>query len=155
MPMSKSMTSIDRVYVLSASGGCGKTTTLNHLAHYLYALPARYRIGVGVSIPIAPPYHLDGQYWFDSIISPSKRVGICTAGDTNGIIKNAFSYFSKNSCSVCFIASRLWGQSLREIESQSATIGVEPQYLYLPTEHSVRTQSAVQGAVARFLESLI
>lgn len=149
------MSSIKRIYVLSASGGCGKTTTLNHLAHYLYTLPARYRIGAGVPIPIAPPYHLDGQYWFDSVVNPPERVGICTAGDTSSVIKDGFRYFSKNSCSVCFIASRSWGQSVREIESQSATIGVTPQYLYLPTEHSVRTQSVVQGAVAQFLESLI
>lgn len=142
------------IYVLSASANSGKTTTLNRLANYMHAHPAKYVIGAGVPTPPILPSTSDDQYWFDVRGCKVQRVGISTAGDTPSEIRSAFNYFVSNACDVGFVASRTYGATVDEIETQCVTCGATPNYCYLPYP-SVTARPVVQMRVVHFLESLI
>lgn len=144
------------VYVLSASANSGKTTTLNALAQFLYALKPQYTLGLGCPIPPIPPNASDNQYLFDTMRNGGNvRVGIYTAGDTAEVIKDAFNYFKSNNCDVCFVASRTYGLTIDEIERQSRLLKVIPRYLYLICSTVARAKLDLQMDTVRFMESLI
>jgi len=145
-----------RIYVLTASGGSGKTATLNTLAQQLCALAPKYVLGAGCNMPPVPPWQSDGRYWFDaSTAGKTVRVGICTSGDRPKFIDEAFDYFTNNKCDVGFMAAHTWGSTIDEVERRAQALNVVPQYLYLITSHNGRARTTVQQDTARFMESLI
>jgi len=114
-----------RIYVLTASGGSGKTATLNTLAQQLCALAPKYVLGAGCNMPPVPPWQSDGRYWFDaSTAGKTVRVGICTSGDRPKFIDEAFDYFTNNKTG--------WLIDWRSFMAPSlSAVGIDPLYFRL------------------------
>jgi hypothetical protein len=83
------------------------------------------------------------------------KIGISTAGDGPWQITNGFSYFAQHKCEVCFIASKSWGASIKQIEIECAVLSVTPQYQYLPSEYNKRTRNQVQADIVHQLYKMI
>lgn len=141
---------IKRVFVLSASSNQGKTTTLNKLAVFL-ANQTGWRQTDGPNPPLQGA--VDSQYVFER--KDGLRVGISTAGDGPSQIIGGFTYFNQYKCDVCFIASKSWGASIKQIEIECASVPVVPQYQYLPGEYNKRVRNQVQADVVQQLFNMI
>lgn len=141
---------IKKVFVLSASSNQGKTTTLNKLASFL-ANQVGWRQTDGPNPPLQGA--ADSQYVFER--QDGLKIGISTAGDGPRQISNGFTYFARHKCDVCFVASKSWGASIKQIEIECATISVVPQYQYLPGEHNKRVRNQVQADVVQQLFKMI
>ncbi len=143
-------TTIKKVFILSASSNQGKTTALNKLAASLNRQTG-WRQTDGPNPPLQGAS--DSQYVFER--QDGLKVGISTAGDGPTQITNGFTYFVHHKCDVCFIASKSWGASIKQIEIECATISVVPQYQYLPGEHNKRVRNQVQADVVQQLFKMI
>ena len=139
-----------RVYVLSAPSHQGKSTTLNKLADFLNKQTG-WRQTYGPNPPLQGG--ADSQYAFER--QDGLKVGISTAGDGARQIIDGFKYFVQNKSGVCFIASKSWGASIRQIEEECANLSVVPQYQYLSCEYNKRTRNQVQADIVHQLYKMI
>lgn len=109
-------TIMKRIIGLCGKGNIGKTETLNLLIDLLTVATT------GCAMPAPQPAGRNREMTF---IYKGNTISICTAGDTEAILKDNCAYFSKMKCDIAISAARSRGKTHMELENLDPSVSVE------------------------------